>query len=106
MVSKAIIFINATCSIILLLQSLRLIGSGIKIERTRLTDWLSLISGSVLLGNTFYLATSDPLKFQIAILPLVVISGAYLKYNQFWPRFYSWRDKRRTMKGSSDDGDD
>lgn len=100
MVNVAITIANGVSSGCLLLQATRLWNDSGDEKKPRLTDWIALLGGSVLLGNTVYLATGNPQLFQVALLPAAGYSIGYLKYNQFWPRVIPWmRRNKQEGKG-------
>ncbi len=101
MVNVGITVANGVSSAFLLLQATRLWNESSDVKKPRLTDWIALLGGSVLLGNTIYLASGNPQLFQVALLPLAGYAVGYVKYNQFWPRVIPWirRNKREGKEG-------
>lgn len=103
MVNIAITIVNSVSSACLLLQATRLWNDPNDGKKPRLTDWIALLGGSVLLGNAIYLASGNPQLFQVALLPAAGYTVGYLKYSQFWPRAIPWiRRNKQEGEGESD----
>lgn len=86
MVNVAIAIANGVSSACLLLQATRLWNDSGDEKQPHVADWLALLGGSVLLGNTIYLTSGNPQLFQTALIPAAGYAIGHAKYRQFWPR--------------------